>query len=229
MDLKNKYDPFSRFDTGKFDTGGFSNSSNQYDPFAKWNKPKKDLSGEDFDATSHSDEPFQSESVNTQPLAEPTFPPTNLLAGGESGFDPTIGMPTGATTVPKIQPIVDNFGIEEGLSNVAGSISNAMQLGNEAYNKHVWNRGVDENGFNIDLNRPLIVDKDGYIASEKSITVSGADLGMPTIGKYYNIPTIINGIEIDRNNAPALIARLLKEGKINWDEIGVFDSEDPLR
>jgi len=185
-----------------------------------------DLSGEDFDATSQSDETFQSESVNNQPLAEPLFPSTNLLAGGESGFDPTIKIPDGATTAPEIQPIVDNFGIEEGLSNVAGSISGALQSGNEAYNKYVWNRGVDDNGFNIDLNRPLIVDKDGYIASEKSITVSGADLGMPTIGKYYNIPTIINGIEIGRNNAPALIARLLKEGKINWDEIGVFDSEE---
>ena len=45
MDLKNKYDPFSRFDTGKFDTGGFSNLSNQYDPFAKWDKPKKICQG----------------------------------------------------------------------------------------------------------------------------------------------------------------------------------------
>ena len=56
----------------------------------------------------------------------------------------------------------------------------------------------DDDGFLIDLNRPMLANNDGSFSTENTITVSGEELGFTGPSKYrtrwFNIPTIWNGM-----------------------------------
>ena len=58
---------------------------------------------------------------------------------------------------------------------------------------------VDRSGYSIDVNRPIVFDKDGYEPhTELSATYTAKELGLPGKG-YYNVPTIYNGQIFDPN------------------------------
>ena len=54
--------------------------------------------------------------------------------------------------------------------------------------------------LNIDLNRPKIQNPDGSFSTERTITIDAN-------GRWYNIPTIVNGQELDPRAAIELWSR----------------------
>lgn len=69
------------------------------------------------------------------------------------------------------------------------------------------NYGYDQDGYPIDLDRPLIDLGEGNMASEMSITVQGRDLGYPDLHqmspRWFNIPSIVEGKLPDEDPAIA--------------------------
>lgn len=72
---------------------------------------------------------------------------------------------------------------------------------------------LDPFGNPVDLSRPILHNSDGSVSTERAMTV-GAD------GKFYRIPTIVEGKE--RSQEEAL--KLWQEGKN--PHIGVFDTAE---
>lgn len=79
--------------------------------------------------------------------------------------------------------------------------------------QNVKPRIVDTQGNPVDLNRPIIQNKDGTISTEETITIE-------VDGKFFNIPTIVNGTRRSDDDA----TRLWREG-VN-KAVGVFDSQE---
>lgn len=63
----------------------------------------------------------------------------------------------------------------------------------------------DPNGFDIDTNRPVVNNEDGSVSTESTITIGIDD-------KYYNVPTVYNGIRYPEDTAAELAKMQLKNG-----------------
>ena len=91
---------------------------------------------------------------------------------------------------------------------------------------------VDGAGFPIDNKREIVtsVDADGFWSAktEKTATVSASDLGLPTpipqVDQFYNIPTIIGGVEMPVSGATQLIQKKIQSGEIKASEIPNFST-----
>ena len=89
---------------------------------------------------------------------------------------------------------------------------------------------VDGAGFPIDNKKEIVtsVDENGFWSAktEKTATVSANDLGLPipppNIDQFYNIPTIINGVEMPVSGATQLIQKKIQSGEINPNDIPNF-------
>lgn len=60
---------------------------------------------------------------------------------------------------------------------------------------------VDPDGFAIDITRPVLKNDDGSIATEETITVKGYELGRTDDHKFYNIPSIVGGQRVSKDEA----------------------------
>lgn len=69
-----------------------------------------------------------------------------------------------------------------------------------------WKGPADAEGFDIDLSRPKIDNKDGSFSTEKTITV-GMD------GRQYNIPTIWNGQQVSSDQAVQNARQAMQRGE----------------
>ena len=97
---------------------------------------------------------------------------------------------------------------------------------------------VDGAGFPIDNKREIVtsVDADGFWSAqtEKTATVSETELGLKPKGdyfgesfnpdRYYNIPTIINGVEMPVIGATQLLQKKIQSGEIKASEIPNFST-----
>ncbi len=63
----------------------------------------------------------------------------------------------------------------------------------------------DPAGFPIDINRPALQNPDGSYSTEKTITVGFGD-------RYYNIPTIWDGVELPSDGAVLMAKDALRRG-----------------
>ena len=75
-------------------------------------------------------------------------------------------------------------------------------------------------GEPVDYNRPQIQNPDGSMSTEETITI-------PRGGKWYNVPTIVNGRRVD----PGLVENLFQTGRIpHVGEFGtLFEAENSAR
>ena len=204
--MPTQYNRYQRFK----ESNDLSVGTQPYNRYKKY--IETDLSEVDDGATSLSDSSFQSESSINQSLAEPIIDTTNLNLQNDEVQSENILKPNN-----NLFPNKDAFLENENMMN-------ALQSGRDAFLSQK-NYLEDPDGFKIDLDRPLIVNKDGGVSTEKSITVDGRMLGVPIGGKYFNIPTVIDGKEYSDKEATNIISEKLRSGEMNWEEIGSFDSQ----
>lgn len=73
---------------------------------------------------------------------------------------------------------------------------------------------LDPAGFPIDTSRPKLQNRDGSYSTEETITVGFGN-------KYYNIPTIWNGVRVDERAATLLARDAMQRGATfpNFDSL----------
>lgn len=73
---------------------------------------------------------------------------------------------------------------------------------------------LDPDGFAVDMSRPVLKNEDGSIATEESITVQGYQLGQTGDQRYYNIPSIVGGQRVSKEEAIFDAHQRIKAGEV---------------
>jgi len=81
---------------------------------------------------------------------------------------------------------------------------------------------VDQDGFPVDVTRPILKNEDGSIATEETITVRGVEIGLSDDSRFYNIPTIVDGKRVTDREALYDAATRIRSG----DKLPNYESEE---
>ena len=87
---------------------------------------------------------------------------------------------------------------------------------------------LDDAGFPIDLNRPIVFDDQGNPQTEQGMTIDAAELGYPFNPgqKFVNIPTVIDGVAMSGDAALQLTKEKIKNKSIDASQFPMFNSLD---
>ena len=113
------------------------------------------------------------------------------------------------------------------MSNTFGNVMQGMEQ-NDQRGMFEPKPVVDNAGFPIDINRPIVFDDQGNPQTEQGMTIDAAELGYPFNPgqKFVNIPTVIDGVAMSGDAALQLTKEKIKNKNIDASQFPMFDSVD---
>ena len=87
---------------------------------------------------------------------------------------------------------------------------------------------IDNDGFPIDVNRPIVFDDQGNAQTEMGMTIDAAELGYPFNPgqRFVNIPTVIDGVPMSGDAALQLTKEKIKNNTLDASQFPMFDSAE---
>jgi len=87
---------------------------------------------------------------------------------------------------------------------------------------------LDNAGFPIDINRPIVFDDQGNAQTEMGMTIDAAELGYPFKPgqRFVNIPTVIDGVPMSSDAALQLTKEKINNNTLDASQFPMFDSAE---
>lgn len=85
---------------------------------------------------------------------------------------------------------------------------------------------LDPHGFPIEMDRPVVFTKDNLEPNtELSITVQGKELGLPDGERWYNVPTIYEGLQQPLEKIQEYVQKMI-QGGFKFPNFGTVDEAE---